>query len=352
MIQLNSRVAQIVAMGTLPTDDANLRLKKMTLTLVPLIIGPAAFIWGSAYFLLGHFLSGSIPMSYSILSAISLINFFRAKNTEFIQGSQMTLVLLLPFLLMWTLGGFSAGSMVMLWAVFTPIAALTYMEKRAALLWFMAYLLLILISVLIDDYVAATFAHLPGVAIKIFYLMNLGCVSAGLFLLLFSTFSEEKRTKEDELRISATAFESHESLMITDSNRVIIRVNQAFVDATGYSASEVIGKTSSILKSGRHEDEFYRSLWESVNKNGKWQGEVWDKRKNGEIYPIWLSITAVKDTSGTVTHYIGSHTDITDRKARDNELRESENRFRTYVEKGFDAIFVHDLSGRFIDVNQ
>jgi len=73
MTQLQTRFAHIISLVALPQDDANLRLKKVTLTLVPLIIGPAAFIWGSTYFLLGHFLSGSIPMSYSIISAASLI---------------------------------------------------------------------------------------------------------------------------------------------------------------------------------------------------------------------------------------------------------------------------------------
>ncbi|MGB8078165.1 MAG: EAL domain-containing protein [Gallionella sp.] len=312
---------RVVELGFLPTDDAELRLKKVALTLVPLIIGPLAFVWGSIYLLLGHFLSGSIPMSYSIISAVSLTYFFRTKRTWFIQYSQLFLVLVLPFLLMWSLGGFSAGSMVMIWAVFSPIAALMYLEKRYALMWFLMYFLLILISVLIDDHVAAIFAPLPQIAKSIFYLLNMGCGSAGLFLLISYAFSEEKRAIESDLRIAASAFEAQEGLMVTDANGVILRVNQAFIDTTGYTAEEIIGRTPRILKSGRHNEEFFRAMWESIARTGTWQGEIWDRRKNGEIYPKWLTISAVKGGDGVITHYVGSHFDISERKAAEEKIQ-------------------------------
>jgi len=298
-----------------------MRLKKVALTLVPLIIGLAAFIWGSIYFLLGHFLSGSIPMSYSIISAFSLAYFFKTKKTWFIQYSQLILVLLLPFLLMWSLGGFSAGSMVMIWAIFSPIAALMYLEKRYALIWFLGYVVLIAISVLIDDYAAANVAPLPHLARNIFYLLNMGCGSAGLYLLVSYSFSEEKRAIEADLRIAASAFETQEGLMITDANGVILRVNQAFTDTTGYTAEEVVGQTPRILKSGLHNEDFFRVMWESIVRNGKWQGEIWDRRKNGEIYPKWLTISAVKGEDDVVTHYVGSHFDITERKAAEENIK-------------------------------
>lgn len=184
---------QIVEAGFLPDDDPDLRLKKIALTLVPLIIGPAAFVWGSIFFLLDHPLSGSIPMSYSMISAISLLYFFHTKKMNFLQHSQMILVLVLPFLLMWSLGGFAAGSVVMIWAIFTPVAALMFFEKRVAMAWFVAYFALIVISVLIDDNLARSVAPLPARAQKIFYLLNMGCASAGLYLLVSWAVGEEKR---------------------------------------------------------------------------------------------------------------------------------------------------------------
>ncbi|OYV96587.1 MAG: hypothetical protein B7Z62_07915 [Deltaproteobacteria bacterium 37-65-8] len=130
----------------------------------------------------------------------------------------------------------------------------------------------------------------------------------------------ERKLNEETLRIAATAFESHESLMITDVNRVILRVNQAFTEDTGYTAEEVIGKTPRLLSSGRHKAAFYSEMWKTIHRTGTWQGEIWDRRKNGEIYPKWLTITAVKDAHGIVTHYVGSHTDISERKSAEKEI--------------------------------
>jgi diguanylate cyclase (GGDEF)-like protein/PAS domain S-box-containing protein len=130
-----------------------------------------------------------------------------------------------------------------------------------------------------------------------------------------------RRQAEAELRIAAVAFESQEILMITDANGVILRVNQAFTDNTGYTAEEAIGQTPRLLKSGRHDREFYRAMWDSIDRTGAWEGEIWDRRKNGEIYPKWLTISAVKAANGVVTHYVASHIDITARKAAEEEIQ-------------------------------
>lgn len=124
----------------------------------------------------------------------------------------------------------------------------------------------------------------------------------------------ERKLVENELRITTAAFESQESMVITDANSVILKINRAFTETTGYTSEEVVGQTPSLLKSGRHDADFYREMWETLNRTGKWQGEIWDRRKNGEIYPKWLTITAVKDDGGVTTHYVGLHLDITERK--------------------------------------
>jgi diguanylate cyclase (GGDEF)-like protein/PAS domain S-box-containing protein len=131
----------------------------------------------------------------------------------------------------------------------------------------------------------------------------------------------ERKQIEIDLRISSTAFELHESLMITDANRVILRVNQTFTKDTGYTAEEVVGKTPRLLRSGRHKADFYHAMWETIHQTGTWQGEIWDRRKNGEIYPKWLTITAVKGADGIVTNYVGSHIDITERKAAEEKIQ-------------------------------
>lgn len=131
----------------------------------------------------------------------------------------------------------------------------------------------------------------------------------------------ERKQAESEFRIAATAFESQEAMVITDTNAVILRVNKTFTDSTGYTPEEAVGRKMSMLKSGRHDDAFYAAMWNAINTTGSWQGEIWDMRKNGEIYPKWLTITAVKDADNRVTHYIGSHIDISERKAAEDEIK-------------------------------
>ncbi|MCF8197484.1 MAG: EAL domain-containing protein [Sulfuritalea sp.] len=132
----------------------------------------------------------------------------------------------------------------------------------------------------------------------------------------------EREQAEVDLRIASVAFESQEAMMVTDANSVILRVNWAFTETTGYSAEEVVGQTPRLLKSGRHDAEFYRVMWESIKRTGGWQGEIWDRRKDGEIYPKLLTISAVKGADGVVTHYIGTHFDITERKQAEDKIRE------------------------------
>ncbi|MGZ5628681.1 MAG: EAL domain-containing protein [Methylobacter sp.] len=131
----------------------------------------------------------------------------------------------------------------------------------------------------------------------------------------------QRKLAEANLRIASTAFESQEAMLITDKSQNILRVNQAFVRVTGYSADEAVGKTPKLLKSGRQDPEFYHAMWEVLSRDGHWQGEIWNQRKNGEVYPEWLNITAVTDDRGQVTNYVASFTDITERKTAEDEIQ-------------------------------
>jgi diguanylate cyclase (GGDEF)-like protein/PAS domain S-box-containing protein len=139
------------------------------------------------------------------------------------------------------------------------------------------------------------------------------------FILLARDITERKRA-EVELRIAAIAFESQEGMMVTGPDAVILRVNQAFTSLTGYSAEEAIGWTPRLLCSGRHDPSFYQTMRAALKGSGYWQGEIWNKRKNGEIYAEWLTITAVKGDSGEITHYIGTFSDITANEAAAAEI--------------------------------
>ena len=126
----------------------------------------------------------------------------------------------------------------------------------------------------------------------------------------------------EQLRIAASAFESQEGMVVTDADGLILKVNRAFTAITGYTSEELLGQNSRIFKSERHSTEFYRAMWESIRSTEGWQGEIWDRRKNGEVYPKWLTISAVKNDEGVVTHYIGAQTDITERKHAEGKINE------------------------------
>ncbi|MBI5625989.1 MAG: PAS domain S-box protein [Nitrosomonadales bacterium] len=139
----------------------------------------------------------------------------------------------------------------------------------------------------------------------------------------FSAFTRditERKQHERERLIAAAAFDAQEGITITDENGVIIRVNKTFTTITGYPAEEAIGNTPRILKSGRHDDEFYHRIWEGLRDNKFWQGEIWNKRKNGEIYPEWLTITAVVAEDGKTNNYVAIFLDITERKRAEAEM--------------------------------
>jgi diguanylate cyclase (GGDEF)-like protein/PAS domain S-box-containing protein len=127
---------------------------------------------------------------------------------------------------------------------------------------------------------------------------------------------------ETNLRIAATAFESQVGVIVTDPAEVILRVNKAFTEITGYGSEEIIGQTPRLFKSGRHSAVFYRAMWDTIEAAGSWQGELWGRRKNGDIYPVWLTVTVVKDASGEVSHYVGTQFDISERKKAEEKITE------------------------------
>jgi len=130
-----------------------------------------------------------------------------------------------------------------------------------------------------------------------------------------ATRYEAQRRAEGELRLYGTVFtHAAEGMVITDATSRIVAVNPAFCAITGYSAEEVIGKTPALLNSGRQGEDFYQNMWQSLIQLGQWQGEIWNRRKDGGIYPEWLSIAAVPDEPGETGHFIGVFTDISERK--------------------------------------
>ncbi|TAK63341.1 EAL domain-containing protein [Methylobacter sp.] len=136
----------------------------------------------------------------------------------------------------------------------------------------------------------------------------------------FITDITERKQVEAELQVAAIAFESQEGMVITDTNNVIVKVNQAFTKITGYSSEELINRKMNILKSGYHDTEFYIAMWNSLLRTGTWQGEIWNRHKNGQIRPEFVTITAVKNNDGKVINYVATYTDITERKVIEEKI--------------------------------
>jgi len=131
----------------------------------------------------------------------------------------------------------------------------------------------------------------------------------------------EGKQAEEKLKLAANVFtHAREGITITDAEGAIIDVNDTFTYTTGYSREEVIGKNSRILQSGRQSPEFYADMWKSLLEEGYWVGEVWNRRKNGEVYAEMKTISAVRDAQGTTTHYVALCTDITPMKEYQEQL--------------------------------
>ncbi len=148
----------------------------------------------------------------------------------------------------------------------------------------------------------------------------LGVVSqVSLFAALVAHFDAELRRHS----IAASVFDNtSDGIVVTDASANIILVNRAFTETTGYTLEEVRGQRPSLLSSGHHEPDFYQSMWQSLQNTGAWSGEIWNRRKNGEIYPEWLRISSVRDGQGAVTNYVGIFAEISSQQHLQRQLHQ------------------------------
>lgn len=142
-------------------------------------------------------------------------------------------------------------------------------------------------------------------------------------LIVFSEDITDRKKAEEELRIASVAFQSNDGMIVTDARGNILRVNQAFERMTGYLAEELVGGLTSVLKSRVHHDDiFYRNMWEAMSTEGKWEGSIWNRNKEGRIFPVWLSVSAVRSLDGIITHYIGIYSNTSDPREAERKIME------------------------------
>ncbi|MDO8454127.1 MAG: diguanylate cyclase [Sulfurimonas sp.] len=198
MKELLNKLSQV---GILPTDSEDLVSKKVALTLLPFYVFLPALIWSFIYLVLDNPGASLVPLSYVFISLLSTFLLYKTKNFLFFEIIQLLLILFLPFILMWVLGGFYAGSFVLIWSFYAPVAALMYSENvRHGAKWFAIFLLLVFISMLFDTHLSENMQNqLPPLALKIFVFLNIGAGFGGIFFLM-SQFIRNIRFISEELK--------------------------------------------------------------------------------------------------------------------------------------------------------
>jgi len=170
--------------------------------MVPVIIAPVGFIWSLLYFGLGHNLSASIPMFYTVSSILTVLYFSYTKDIAFIQKAQMTLILILPFLLMWSLGGFAQSSYIFIWAFFAPITALIHVKGSKSLYWLYAFSVLVIISAIIDSWLINFITQtMSPVAQEVFFILNINVALAGIYFLIRYFIHENDINANTQIRL-------------------------------------------------------------------------------------------------------------------------------------------------------
>jgi two-component system sensor histidine kinase/response regulator len=192
------------------TDDREMRRVKLLLTWLAVALIPITVTMGSVFWSLGLWVQGAIPMTYAAISGILLAHFVHTKNEAPMRWGQMIMIMLLPTTLMWMLGGFSAGSAMMIWSVLPPVAALVYARFKRARYWFGGFIGLLLLSAFIDERVQSLAFDLPSWVNPLFFVMNIGFVMAALFILFARTINEERQSfrELDEKRERLEAMQS------------------------------------------------------------------------------------------------------------------------------------------------
>ncbi len=189
---------------------------------------------------------------------------------------------------------------------------------------------------------AALLFHYSALWDATWWLWHLLRLFAYIALLWFFLSHYQRNIKD--LAIARMVVDStSEAILITDQSARIIDVNQAYLQITGYSREEVIGQNPKLSQSGLHDKGFYHQMWQQIRSSGRWQGEILDRRKDGTIYPKYLSINAIRDHNGVASHYVGLFSDISNQKQALEALRQSEERFELAMQASNDGLWDWNL---------
>lgn len=219
LTEIYEKLSRLTRLACLPTDSDAERTKKGVLTMVAGIIAFLAIFWGSTYVALGYPLPGSIPLSYAAISFLSIGYFFVTKKFAFFRFSQLLLILWLPFLLQWSLGGFANGSVVMIWAFFTPLAAMLFADAAHAAKWLIAFLALTILSGFIDGSVRDLAPPMGTTANLSFFVLNMGFGCASVFVVL-NYFVKQREDSLQQVVAAHNELERANEMLRHNENRI------------------------------------------------------------------------------------------------------------------------------------
>jgi guanylate cyclase len=235
---IESTLPAIARIGSDPTDDDNIRLQKSLLVICAFLFMAAGWAWGLMYFFFHEPLAGSIPFSYGVFSLLSILYFARTRQYALFRFSQLLLILLLPFLLMVTLGGFVNGSAVILWALICPLGALLFDNPRHALRWFVAFVGLVILSGFLQPYVSLT-NHLPSAVVNFFFVINLFGVSSLVFLMVSYFVGQKNLFQEKSETLLLNILPKEIAAILKNESRTIAdhydEASVLFADMVGFT---------------------------------------------------------------------------------------------------------------------
>ncbi|WP_457746511.1 EAL domain-containing protein [Sulfurimonas sp.] len=319
-------------------------LTRLSIVIVPMIIGPISFIWAVIYFSFGLYLSASIPFFYCFISLVNLLHYAKTKDLLVIKKTQMFLILFLPFLLMWSLGGFAQGSYVMVWAFFAPIGALIHDKKGKSEYWLYAFILLVIISLFLDPWLMQVYHNqISPMAQEIFFFLNISAAMTGLYLLLkyfiyekdlHANYKLKAKHKEllkynAQLKNSISYLESYKNSI--DQNLIVTRTdifgkitfaNENFYNVSGYKAEEIIGKNHNIVKHPSTPKALFDNLWSTILNKKTWHGRIQNMRKDGSGYWIDTTISPILDKDENIVEFIAIRHNISKLLKQQQELSE------------------------------
>jgi adenylate cyclase len=236
---LIKRTLPLVArIGSDPSDDDDIRLQKSLLVICAFPFMVAGFAWGLLYILFNEPLAGAIPLSYSAISLLSIIHFGRTRQYHFFRFSQLTLILLLPFLLMVALGGFVNGSAVVLWALICPLGALLFDEPRQAPRWFLAYIVLVVLSGFLQPYERFV-NNLSPVLVNFFFVINLIGVGSLVFMMVFYFVGQKNMFQQKSEALLLNILPKEIAAILKNESRTIAdhydEASVLFADMVGFT---------------------------------------------------------------------------------------------------------------------